>query len=825
VEVIGKTPKGVVYKAYDPELDRLVALKLQKIHPRKKEHLSKTKIRLLREAQLLAKLSHPNVVATHDVGTFGNDLYLAMELVEGRALTQWIQEECPPREQIVQVMAQAGKGLSAAHKIGLVHREFSPDRVLIGGDTSVRILDFAMGHPGIVPSAEGAGAEEFLSQSGLKDQNLISSEQVSVGDITLPSGNPGAGSRPPALGGLPAPSGFYRAPEQHIGAEVEQRTDQYSFCVVLYQALFGRRPFEKDGQDDVLSLLQGRVIIPEGSQVPRRVQKVLRRGLETEVEKRYPSMDHLLAELAPEVRALPSLSPSAGRLGRWLLVAGLVVVAAAAIAALVQGTRSRLSCPSGKELLATVWNEGLRAEARQAFLATGVKSAEAIWILAAGRMDEHGQRWIAAYEPICGPGGRGGESAGARPMAVQSCALDRLEQLRWMGQILAKADREVVEQAPRALGEWSPTTGCAGARASRAEQGQGDRDREQARLELLRAGVLVLFGKSSEARVILLETRKVVEEWKSPLWEAQSAYLAGVIEEESNALEKACESYTRGYFRALSAGDDETAVRAAMRLMFVYGYPLGQRDLAALYGRHIESLLERMDADWEHWGQYHELQSVIDEAQGNLDHALTEALDSLAARQQIAGVAGPKLIASYLRLGEVYALQGAPGKAVEFCQKAVDAARKAFGDFHPIVARSLARLGLALLDNGDPVQGKAQLGSAIENFQQSLGPLPWSSAEDLLWFGLALWKAGDPGMAMGALEQTLELCQARARGCLPESLFAATLGLSRLLWQQNVDRSRAIKLAIQAGAGIGPWKPMPSVRLAIESWRKTMGPG
>jgi predicted Ser/Thr protein kinase len=214
---LGAGGVGVVYAAYDPALDRRVALKLVREESSRGSDTSDGRARLLREAQALARLSHPNVVAVYDAGTLDERVWLAMEHVEGATLRAWAQTERPWPE-LLQAMIAAGRGLAAAHAAGLVHRDVKPDNIMVGADGRVRVMDFGL--------ARAAGARVVAApDSGGPGERL----SLSV-------------TRTGAMLGTPA----YMAPEQWVGKEADARTDQFAYCVTLWEALFGERPFMGD---------------------------------------------------------------------------------------------------------------------------------------------------------------------------------------------------------------------------------------------------------------------------------------------------------------------------------------------------------------------------------------------------------------------------------------------------------------------------------------------------------------------------------------------------------------------------------------------------
>ena len=262
---------GVVVLAHDPELGRNVALKMLRASGLRGD--PEARARLVREAQAMARLRHPNVVTVFDVGEHGGRVYLAMEYVGGGTLRAWAAAKRKAPEgwaEIVAAYAQAGRGLAAAHDQGLVHRDFKPDNVLVEGER-IQVTDF-----GIV-SVAGA---------------------TSIDDESLPQSDARLTSAGVVMGTVP-----YMAPQQHEGRDADARSDQFSFCVALYEALYGVRPFGGTDRDAVRSaVLAGEVPpAPPDSGVPRWVDAAIRRGLSRDPSTRWPSMDALLRVLeAPE---------------------------------------------------------------------------------------------------------------------------------------------------------------------------------------------------------------------------------------------------------------------------------------------------------------------------------------------------------------------------------------------------------------------------------------------------------------------------------------------------------------------------------------------
>ena len=284
---VGAGAMGRVYAAYDPTLDREVALKL--LHPSAgSAHLE---ARLLREAKAMARLAHhPEVVPVYDAGRHGAQLFIAMEFVEGGTLRAWLATRPRSWREIVAVFQRAGRGLAHAHARGLVHRDFKPDNVLVGRDGRVRVTDFGLARvlrdvADAAPISSGpthrAGARRAVDASLTRTGTLV---------------------------GTPA----YMAPEQLDGGNADARSDIFSFCVALYEALYGERPFKGSTVAQLRDVTsRGRISPPRGDRgVPRGLGRALRMGLRPRSEDRHASMAALLEAVEPSNARSKPLGPT-----------------------------------------------------------------------------------------------------------------------------------------------------------------------------------------------------------------------------------------------------------------------------------------------------------------------------------------------------------------------------------------------------------------------------------------------------------------------------------------------------------------------------------
>ena len=296
---LGAGGMGVVYAAYDWELERRLAIKVMRDDSMTSEA---GKRRILREAQAMAKVSHPNVVQVYEVGTWAEQIFVAMEYVKGKSLSDWLHAEERTWQEILEMYVQAGRGLAAAHRQGVVHRDFKPANVLVDTDGRARVLDFGLAR------AEGIGHAADSETALIGHRHGGGGAQL---NLTM------AG----AIMGTPA----FMSPEQHQGRLADARSDQFSFCVALYVGLYNQPPFAGETLIELgMSVTTGDLRPPPADTgVPAWVFAALQTGLATNPADRYPSMDTLLAAVSPETVADPQR--------RWVWPAALVGVTVLAV--------------------------------------------------------------------------------------------------------------------------------------------------------------------------------------------------------------------------------------------------------------------------------------------------------------------------------------------------------------------------------------------------------------------------------------------------------------------------------------------------------------
>ncbi len=432
LEKLGAGGMGEVYAVYDAKLDRRVALKLLLGGGEAYE------ARLVREAQAMARLSHPNVVAVFDTGRVDDRMFLAMEFVQGTTLRSW--QKAKPRRwsDVLRAYVEAGRGLAAAHAAGLVHRDFKADNVLVADGGAVKVTDFGLARA-LGESSEHSEPPEIPSLGG------SSPTPMSTPALETPMTETGA------ILGTPG----YMAPEQYTGEGADERSDQFAFCVALFDALYGYKPFTGRTTNEIAAAtIRGKVREPpKGTSVPARVHRALVRGLSSDRAARYPSMNALLVDLTrdPARRRLVALA-AAGAVG--------VVAVSAMGAARVATSRQAQLCSGSEAEAREVWNPDVQQRIERALLATGVPYAADTWRRTRQHVDDYVAQWGAAYTQTC-EATRIHQTQSEQVMTVRmACLEQRRDGVRALALVLSDADRTVASKALQASMDLTRVERC-----------------------------------------------------------------------------------------------------------------------------------------------------------------------------------------------------------------------------------------------------------------------------------------------------------------------------------------------------------------------------
>ncbi|NVB40920.1 protein kinase [Pseudenhygromyxa sp. WMMC2535] len=493
LERLGEGGMGVVYSAYDPQLDRRVALKLL----RQRGQSERDRQRLRREALALARVNHPNVVTVHEVTEIDEQLVVAMEFVVGSTLAAWIEDSPRGWREILEVYRQAARGLVAAHEAGLVHRDFKPANAIYGEDGRVRVVDFGLARSQREVVLDDHG-EDPPAPANLPEypEGLVPRTQdldVPFSASTLPRAKsaplPTQLTRPGAIAGTPA----YMSPEQCQGAPLGPASDQFSYCVSLYEALYGARPFAGRSLGELSEqMLAGDLREPPRSaRVPSWIFAVLRRGLATDPGARYPSMDALLAELDRDpVR----------RRRRWLVGVGLVALAGLSGAMLsTLGDRDAAVCEGGEAQIASVWDEARNEALSQHLLGLDLSYAPTMTQTIVETLDDYAARWVEMHREACQVHLRAEQSDQLYDKRL-ACLARSKAALGGAVEVLTDADETLLSRANDVLRTLPPLQRCADVEALEAEHPPPSdpelaRQVAEAREELARIQALAAAGK------------------------------------------------------------------------------------------------------------------------------------------------------------------------------------------------------------------------------------------------------------------------------------------------------------------------------------------
>jgi tetratricopeptide (TPR) repeat protein/predicted Ser/Thr protein kinase len=679
---LGQGGMGVVYSAFDDTLDRKVAIKVmrRRLDP-------ETRHRAIREAQALARLTHPNVVAVYDVN-LDDGVWIAMEFVSGDTLRAWARDRRRSWREVLRVLQQVACGVVAAHAVGLVHRDLKPENVMIASDGRVRVLDFGLAH--------GRGA-------GVTPTDVVTEPRVDVdtgvvtGALTLqltPSN---------VLQGTPA----YLSPEQWLGESADAVSDQFSWCVMAWELLFDERPFPGETTAELRSnVLAGALRTPGKSRVvPRWLRRLIERGLHVDRALRWPGM----AELERALSADPS---------RRLWAGGALLTTAAAVGIGVGYTQWQhqedvRACAHQGDTIDEVWNEEARGRLQERILGTGLVNAATTFEKTIPWIDEYVDAWRTVRVDVCHAGTITKEWSAASLAKAEACLEERRISLEGALEVLSHPVPDVdggslLSGAVAVVSRLPSVADCRNVLRLESQPGvptdRAVRDEiVRVRGLLARAGALDLAGSYRAGLTVVEEASQAAAELAWEPLQAAAALRQGSLHHHLGDHAVAESAYLDAFFTAGRAGADTTMVDAANALALFLGSTLDRHHEGRIWARIAGMALDRMlvPASDLRRAQMHMVMGHIDYDTGEHESALVNHRASLAIRTEILGESHPDVSWSLSGIAMNLRRTGKPDEALRLFEQALAIKEATLGSMHQKVGLDLINLGVVYTERGE----------------------------------------------------------------------------------------------------------------------------
>jgi len=796
---IGAGGMGVVYAAHDPELERDVAVKV--VRPRGNA-AGESQVRLLREAQAMARLSHPGVVPIYDVGTLGNAVFLAMELVDGVDGRRWLAEARPSWRRAVAVLSGAGRGLAAAHAAGLVHRDVKLANILVGHDGRARITDFGLARK--TPRPDPAASTDAVDLEATAGDGAPIDRSPGDGDGAARVGGSGVElTRTGGIVGTPA----YMAPEHHLGSPVDARSDQFSFCVALYIAVYSEHPFavQGDGAADswpalAAAITAGRIRPPPArTRVPSWLRRILVRGLARSPEARWPSLDALL----------DAIDETPQRRRRPMMAVGAAIAVAALSGAFIAGRSAPASqddrCSDGPVMLAATWAPAARqiALARIAGLGShGVSLAPRL----RRELDEYAVRWTGAHHDACivHRSGLQSDQIFARRMA---CLERGRAALAEVAAILTSASPDQLPETALAAQALPDPGACTGVASPVPEEAPPPSD--------LAARVAVLAGDATRSEILIAAGRyeAAVRKAHAVVGEARALgyrpLLATALLAEGHATmnldggrARAGTLLAEATVIAIEVGDDSLAVEAWARRAWADATAVPPSD-AALDGKSlIEGLASRRYTSPFARALLHNNLGTVELAHGNAQAARAAFERALSETRAVTGAGAVELVTVRANLAVVI---DDVARRDGLLDEAKDELTRLLGAEHPATLDLLTMHGMTA---GTLARAAALLAGACDGYERWGSALARSAGDCWAELGYVADELGDPARAVSAMTSAARIDAERGKGLAAAAGYLA-------LWRGDVRTAREIFAAAAATVARKP----------DERWWRTLARG
>jgi eukaryotic-like serine/threonine-protein kinase len=611
-----------------------------------------------------------------------------MELVDGPTLRTWLTRSRGYAE-ILDVFSAAGRGIRAAHAAGLVHRDFKPDNVMIGSEGRVRVMDFGLARAAEDPEErpEGDTASSRLSTQVTQHGGFV---------------------------GTPA----YMAPELFMGEPATPASDQFAFCVALWEALYDERPFAGTSPAELaLSVTEGKLRRPPHTRVPAWVRRAVERGLSMRPQARWPTMEDLLV----------ALHPSRGRTRRragWLAVAAGVV--GIGLVARDLDRRQRIAgCEDQADALSSAWNEDARDQMLARFRGSGLGYAEDAYVKTALWLDGYATRWRDARVDSCIAFEMGEHETPSLRTRVDACFDERRAVFVAVVDALVHADAGGVERSIGAAAGLPDIAACTDANEllehDPAPAGEAEAIAAVGAM-LARAEGLTLAGdlEAAWASAVEAEQRALELDW-APLI-ARARYRVGDLAERRGEYETAEAKLREAYFGAGAAGADETAARAASTLVFLIGDRMARHEEGRWWIAHAEMASERLGGSELVQAELLSNVGAVFDAMGEYEQALERFEQAREILERNFGPEHPRVAVVLNFIGGVHDAAGDPERALGYYSRVLEIRERSLGSNHPRVGFALDNIGSALAQRGEPEQARTQLERALAVLENGLGP-------------------------------------------------------------------------------------------------------
>lgn len=704
LDQLGLGGMGVVYAAYDPKLDRKIALKVLRSEGHD-ETATVARLRLVSEGRALARVSHPNVVAVYDVGTVEEEVYVAMELVQGTTLGQWRKARTRPWTEVTAMFIEIASGLIAVHDASLVHRDVKPDNILIDADDRPKVTDFGLARP-------ERDAPESLRQ---QEQRLVETD-VAVERLQL--------TQTGARLGTPA----YMACEQLNGGEASPLSDQFAFCVTLWETLYGERPFEGGSWVSlVLAVTEGQIreppTPPSGRPVPAWLRRILERGLSPQPRDRWPNMREL-------VEALRAGDPKRVKRRWWAGASTLALAGTLTAGAGWQRSQERADAEAGcareANRVDAVWSPAARDQLRAAYSQSEIDDALEIEAGIESIFDTFASAWVQERNEVC----LAGLSATPPPMLERrsDCLDQGLDTLSTLVDTFSDAGDVVIS------------------RSRRTAEGLMDLERcsDLPRLERMpplptdpeaRSAVRTLGRELSQTLVHehLGHYEEGLRRSKESLADARATdhqpiiavalYRVAVFEEKLGNYDAAVAAWAASFREASLCGNDDLAAQAAGALAFAEGVQQGRTDTGIRWSEFAGILIERLDkTNTLDEARRLDTLAVLTEDKGRYDESVALHRRSLQLRESLVPPTHQSIGYGLANLAGVLQNQGKLDEAEAALVRSRSIFENAFGPDNPTTAHVLHNLAGLHREQGRYDEANALYMTVLRNWSARLGP-------------------------------------------------------------------------------------------------------